>query len=115
MAGVGSAAGAATLYIRQKSKDGNRSALSPQDFGAKYRHVRVVLTQDALSGTGAAGVLAPNDEINLCEFPAGAYIDLKQSWVKLSLSLGAGTTISLGNRTYNLLVGNTVVADSSSS
>lgn len=115
MAGTLLNAGAATLYIRQKSKDGNRSAISPQDLGAKKRKVRVVLTQDSASGTGAAGVLAPNDEINLFELPAGAYIDLKESYVKLSLSLGAATTISLGNRAYTALSGGAAVADSSNS
>jgi hypothetical protein len=114
MAGTGASAAGALLYVRQKSKDGNRSAINPQDATAKKRKVRVILTVDANSGTGALGVLAPNDEINLYEFPAGSYIDLKESYVILSATHGAGTTISLGNRAYTKIDGTTAAEVTSS-
>ncbi len=105
MALTGASAAQSSLYIRQKSKDANRSAIPPYEIGGRKRVVRVNHT--VVAADGDASTIVTASQMNLVEIPAGARLDLKESYVLLSASQGANTNILLGHRAY---VGNDGVA-----
>lgn len=112
MALTGASAAQSSLYIRQKSKNALRSSISPVEIGAKKRVV--VINHTVVAADGSGSIIVTLDEMNLVELPAGARIDLKESYVLLSATQGAATNISLGHRAYVGVDGVTVAEDSDS-
>lgn len=109
MALTGSSAVASDLYEKQVATNSARESLRPDELGGRKRVVRVSHTLAA--GDGSVSEFGDNDEMNLCVIPAGAVVDLKDSYVHFSAAPGNGPIFKIGTRAFTKKDGSTQAED----
>lgn len=98
MALTGASAAKTAIYDKLTSIGSARSSVRPDELGGVKRVIRFDHT--VVDGDGTTDEIITADEMNLIVLPPNCVLDLAESYVKISASQGANTTLDIGFRAY---------------